>query len=210
MRTQDLIDALARDAKSERRGVRQSLGIGLAAGIAASVPLFLWLLGPRADFAQAIATPWYPAKIAILAGLAMLAIPVAEALARPGARVQGWLLLLPAGLLALAVLADLAMLGLPGAAMRLQGKNGLDCIALIPLFSAAPLMATLIALRGGAAPSATRAGLAAGLLSGAIGGVLYGLYCPDDSPLFVVVWYSIGIGIVAGTGALVGRAMLRW
>lgn len=210
MRTEDLIDGLARDAKSERRGVGYRLVVCLAAGVGASVALFLWLLGPRADFAQALATPWYPLKIAILAGTAALAIPVAETLARPGARVPSAWLLVPAGLLGLAVLADLAMLGMSGASMRLQGKNGLDCITLIPLFSAAPLIAVLMAMRSGAAAFPARAGLVAGLLSGAVGGVLYGLYCPDDSPLFVAAWYSIGIGAVACAGAAAGRTVLRW
>ena len=210
MRTEDLIGALARDAKDERRSVGQTLAVAWAAGIAVALALFLFLLGPRVDFAHAMTTPWYPLKLAVLGAIAVFCVPIAEALLRPGARVPSLWLVLPSVLLALAVAADLWALGVAGAWTRLQGRNGLYCVTLVPFFSVAPLVASLIAMRTGAPTSPLRAGLVAGLLSGAVGGLLYGLYCPDDSPLFVAVWYTIGIAVVASAGALAGRVLLRW
>lgn len=186
------------------------LAFALTAGVAVSVMLFLGVLGPRADFSAAIALPWYPLKIVILAGIAAAVLPAMEALGRPGARASAAWLLLPGALLGIAVVADVAILGTSGALMRLQGKNWLHCLSLVPLFAAAPLVAVIAAVRGGAATHPARAGFAAGLLSGAIGGFLYGIYCPDDSPLFVAVWYTLAIGLVAGIGALAGRFLCRW
>ena len=210
MRTEDLIEALARDAKCERPGVGRTLAIGCAAGAGVAILLFLATLGLRADFQQAILSPWYVAKVSVLFSMVVATIPVVDALSRPGAKVPTSRFLLPGALLAVAILADLWVMGVPGSLRRLTGTNGLDCIALTPFYSAAPLVATLIALRNGAPTSPGRAGLAAGLLTGAIGGLLYSLYCPDDSPLFVAFWYPIGIGLVVVSGGLAGRIALRW
>jgi hypothetical protein len=53
-------------------------------------------------------------------------------------------------------------------------------------------------------------GAVAGLFAGALGAVLYATHCPDDSPLFVAVWYGLAIAAVALIGALAGRRLLRW
>jgi hypothetical protein len=50
----------------------------------------------------------------------------------------------------------------------------------------------------------------AGLLAGGLAAALYAAHCPDDSPLFVAVWYTLALGIVVGVGAVAGRAVLRW
>jgi hypothetical protein len=54
------------------------------------------------------------------------------------------------------------------------------------------------------------AGAAAGFAAGAIAAAIYAWHCPDDSPLFLATWYTIGIAIVTGAGALLGRRWLRW
>jgi hypothetical protein len=54
------------------------------------------------------------------------------------------------------------------------------------------------------------AGAAAGLVSGALAAIAYGLHCPESSALFVLTWYSLGIALATGLGALVGPWLLRW
>ncbi|MCL2429688.1 MAG: NrsF family protein, partial [Alphaproteobacteria bacterium] len=54
------------------------------------------------------------------------------------------------------------------------------------------------------------AGAAAGLAASGAAVVLYASHCPDDSPLFVAVWYSSAIAIVAAAGFLAGARLLRW
>jgi len=50
----------------------------------------------------------------------------------------------------------------------------------------------------------------AGLFSGAVAAAIYAAHCPDDSPLFVALWYSLAIAIVAAAGGIAGRLALRW
>ncbi len=84
------------------------------------------------------------------------------------------------------------------------------CLESIPFLAAAPLVAVLLALRQGAPEHPALAGAAAGLFAGAIGAAFYATHCPDDSPLFVAAWYTLGITIVIGIGALAGSRVLRW
>ena len=51
---------------------------------------------------------------------------------------------------------------------------------------------------------------AAGLAAGALAAVIYGLYCREWAAPFVFVWYSLGVGLSAAFGALVGMRLLRW
>jgi hypothetical protein len=83
-------------------------------------------------------------------------------------------------------------------------------MGLIPMLSAAPLIAVIIALRQGATTHPVLAGAAAGLLSAGIGAALYATHCQSDSPLFVAVWYVVATIIVTLAGAVLGQRFLRW
>ena len=94
--------------------------------------------------------------------------------------------------------------------MVATGRNSLVCLAAVPLLALPMFVVLMQALRHGAPSRPATAGATAGLLSGALSALLYALQCTDDSPLFVIVWYSLGIGIMAVLGALWGRRALRW
>jgi hypothetical protein len=53
-------------------------------------------------------------------------------------------------------------------------------------------------------------GAVAGLLTGALAATLYATHCPDDSPLFVALWYVPGMALVTLAGAAAGNGMRRW
>ena len=132
---------------------------------------------------------------------------------RPGASARGVLAVAlgaPLLLLALGVLGEL--LSVPAAqwSQRLIGSNAMFCLKSIPLLGLAPLLAILFALRNGAPERPALAGAGAGLFAGAIGAALYAMHCPDNSPLFVAVWYPIGIAMVTAVGAMLGARLLRW
>jgi hypothetical protein len=90
------------------------------------------------------------------------------------------------------------------------GTNAVVCLVAIPLLSIVPLAAILYVMRNGAPTSARRAGAAAGCLAAAVGAAAYAIHCPDDSPLFVAVWYSLAFLLVLMAGAAAGARVLRW
>ncbi len=210
MRTDDLIEALSKDAGNVAQSVERRFGLFEAGGFAVAAALFLATLGPRADLAQAMLSPWFLLKVAFVALLVVLLLPLAVALARPGARVSFGRIAIAGAALLLAIVADLVLHGRADWQARMVGTNAMLCLTFIPVLALAPLIAALRALRHGAPVRPAMTGFTAGLLSGAIGATLYAFHCSDDSPLFVALWYSLAIAGVAALGAVLGRLMLRW
>lgn len=211
MKTDDLIALLAADAPA-RGHLDRGLYAALAAGILVSGGLLLATYGLRQDIASAIETARVLFKIGATLLLAGLAAALALRIGRPGLslRTRGTLLLLPAALLAAAVALELAVVPAGDWRANMMGHNAAFCLFLIPVLSLAPLAGLLLALREGAPENPTLAGAVAGLSAGAIGAALYAWHCPDDSPLFVAVWYVLAIALVTTAGALIGRRLLRW
>ncbi|HEY2069602.1 MAG TPA: DUF1109 domain-containing protein [Rhizomicrobium sp.] len=186
--------------------------LAVLAGTGLAALLFIVTLGPRPDFMSAMHTWRFVGKFVVtLALAASTALLVAQA-AHPGAArgPADILLILAPALLLVAIVVEL--LAMPHASWmpRMMGHNALPCMASIPLFSLAPLALTLFALRRGAVTQPMRAGALAGLMAGGLGAALYAAHCTDDSPLFVALWYTLGIAFVTGAGALIGRRLLRW
>ena len=113
-------------------------------------------------------------------------------------------------MLAAAVVCELAVL--PAAAWRpaLIGTNWIHCLTLVPVFGVLPLVLALWGLRHGAATRPALTGFLAGLLAGGLGAAAYAAVCPDDSPLFVMTWYPVGILALGALGAVAGQRVLRW
>jgi len=93
---------------------------------------------------------------------------------------------------------------------KLIGTNAVACVTLIVLLSALPFAALFFALSQGAPAEPGLAGAVAGIAAGALAATLYAMHCTDDSPLFVATWYTIGIGIMALAGSVLGERLLRW
>jgi hypothetical protein len=92
----------------------------------------------------------------------------------------------------------------------LLGKSWKVCPLLL-LTLAVPLFVGLLRSFRRLAPTRLRAaGAAAGLAAGAWAATIYCLHCPEVSALFVLMWYSLGILLAAGAGALVGPRFMRW
>ncbi len=210
MQTDDLIDALARDAGSPLPEMERSIARSIAAGIAVAALLFFVLLGPRPDLQPSLMMSWFGMKALITLLLAVASFQAVSALARPAAKVPLWPLVAVVVLLFAAIADDLMLYGTSEALTRLVGNNARVCLTFIPILSAAPLVSALLALRYGAPTRPGLAGAAAGLFCGAVGASFYAWHCPDDSPLFVAVWYSLAIALVTAAGALLGQRVLRW
>jgi hypothetical protein len=211
MKTANLVEALVADRATDSRALRFTLASALALGGLVSLVFFFIELGVRADIKPALATWRFDLKVGLVLLAMLLAFGLCIALSRPVTSGHPGRRLLP--LLALAVLAiALELVALPSAtwANRLVGSNALICLVAIPTLAIAPLAAVLMVLRVGAPASPALAGAAAGFLAATAGAALYAFHCFDDSPLFVVTWYTLAAVLVVAVGAAAGHRLLRW
>jgi hypothetical protein len=211
MKTEDLVEALVADRATARKSIPGVSAGALGLGSLVSLGLFFIVLGVRQDIAPALATWRFELKVGMVVLALVLAFSLCMALSRPVATARPVRRLLPLAALALiAVVVELAVLPSASWGTRLVGSNALICLAAIPALAIAPLAAVLASLRAAAPASPALAGAAAGLLAAAAGAALYAFHCFDDSPLFVVVWYSLATIPVVILGALAGHRLLRW
>lgn len=211
MKTDDLIDLLAKDA-APQWPFRTLYIAALCCGIGVAGVLFFTMVGLRPNFAQAAETFRFPLKFALTLPLAMGAAGLALALAQPAADsgISRWLVVAASAIAVGAIASELYVLPPELWMTNLVGHNAVFCLRTIPMLAAGPLLCLLFVLRRGAPTHPGRTGAWAGLAAGAIGATWYAAHCPDDSPLFVAVWYSLGIAAMTFAGYAAGRRLLRW
>lgn len=213
MNTDDLIRALVADTATHKPPIGKTVAWAFLIGSVLAALLFSATLGARADFLYSIVhAPRFQFKFLFTLSIALPALFMARRSARPDGdtRGLGWWLMLPLLLLMAGVAGEMMSVPREHWAIFAKGQNSLICMAMIPLLAAAPLAATLYALRQGAPSNPGIAGAAAGLFAAGIGATLYAAHCSDDSPLFVSIWYPAGIAIVTLAGMLAGRRILKW
>ena len=212
MRTENLVRALAADNTIRAHSVEQRLAIAMVPALALAAAMFLLGLGPRPDFAVAMANPQVILKFVITLSLAATAMVLACRLARPACatKIPALSLLAAPALLVFAVLVELFRSQPASWTMKLVGTDLLVCLVSIPLLALPMLVAALLALRHGAPLRPALAGAVAGLLAGGLGAALYAFYCPNDSPLFGAAWYTLAIAEVVIVGSITGRIVLKW
>lgn len=212
MDTDQLIRTLAADSAHRARPVWLMLALALLAGAPITMAIFFWKLGVRPDIMTAMHNPLFDLKFAVTLSLAIPAIATSLHLSRPEASPRGWawLLAIPLGLLIAGIAAEMMLPQRLPMMARLIGSNSRICLTAIPVMSLPLLAAALIGLRHGATSRPTLTGAIAGLLSSGLAATLYASNCTDDSPLFVITWYSIATAIVTLLGALAGSRLLRF
>jgi hypothetical protein len=212
VKTGDLIRALAADSEVHPTPLGRALALALVPGVAIALGLHFAVLGLRPHLLALLGEPRLLFKLCLTILLAVLSGALVSRIARPGADIRhiSLVLAIVPALLAAAGLAELLVVPAAEWGKRLVGTNAIFCLESIPFLAAAPLVAAVLALRQGAPEHPALAGAAAGLFAGAIGAACYATHCPDDSPLFVAAWYTLGIGVVVVAGALAGRRLLRW
>ena len=212
MRTEDLIKAIAGDAAAPRPALGVRVAVALAAGGVIAAVWFAIDLGMRPDILTALQTWRFLLKLAVMLVAFGCALWACMRLAEPGTTLVEVAPALAAAPLLLVVGSLLELASVPPAdwTAHAVGSYWRICLVSIPLLSIAPLVALLIALRAGAPRSPSAAGAVAGGLAAALAAVLYATHCPDDSPLFVALWYVLAMLPVLAAGALIGRHALRW
>lgn len=215
MKTEDLIAMLARSAganppETAQKDFNMRLAAALGAGFVVAALLVIVFLHMRPDIGVNIDAVLM--KAAFAAMIAVLSLPLALKLLRPGQSL-GWRAGAAAAFIAIAIV--LGLVSLAGAApqqrlAKLMGGGFPWCVALIPVL-AAPSAALLVWLMRGFAPTnLALAGAAIGAAAGGIGAVAYAMYCPVDSVAFVTIWYSAAIALCAALGSLIASKFLRW
>ena len=212
METEQLIRTLAADSAHRALPVGYVLALALVAAVPVSLAMFAAGLGVRPDVMSAMHNPFFDLKFVETMALAAVAIAVSLHLSRPEASLKGWgwLLLIPAGILAAGLASEMMIAQKAPMMTRLIGTNSRICLTAIPLMSLPLLAGALIGLRHGAPARPAVAGAIAGLLSAGLAATLYASHCTDDSPLFVATWYTIAIALVTAVGALAGSKVLKF
>jgi hypothetical protein len=211
MRTDYVIRLLVEDLPKRPAGVGAALRIWWPIAAVAAGAGFLAIAGVRTDL---LASGFAPTMLKVALGLSIAAVSFVGALwlSRPEVTTA----VAAKGLIAIAMFLVVVLAtsfwsqGLDAWRMRLFGKSVLPCLTLIPLVAALPLAASLMALRRGATTEPARAGALAGLASAGLAIVAYGLFCTEDSPIFIAAWYSLAAVITGLAGAALGRMLLKW
>jgi len=212
MQTDDLIDQLSTRLEPVKGGaVARLLAGAVLLGIAGSVVVMMAMIGPRHNLAAAMTHPGMWTKLAYTFAIAAFGLWLVERAGRPGAEMARPARFLVLPLLAIALLAGL-QLSAPGADMPglMMGHSSRVCAALVILTALPTLAATFWALRRLAPTRLTLAGAGAGLFAGAAGAFVYCFHCNEEAAPFIAIWYTLGIALVTGLGALLGRSLLRW
>lgn len=211
MKTDTLIDLLARGAGPAPRALAwRRLSPAGVAGLLASAALAVAAFGPVPAALWATAMPW--AKMAYAGALALAAGWLTARLSQPAAPLVRPQRVAAAVVLAMAACGAVSLWSEPaGARMAaLLGQSWAVCPWNVLALSLPALAASLWAVRGLAPTRPRAAGFAAGVLAGALGACGYALPCPEASPAFVAVWYTLGIALTGALGAALGPRVLRW
>ena len=213
MKTDDLIASLSADLPKVAPGaVARRVALGLGLGVLGSTAVMLAWLGPRPDIAQAVATPmfWMKFGYAAITGLilAALLIRLAKPAARPG--VLAAIAAIPFAIVAAMALMRYAQAPPEAHRAMLMGHSSMLCPWRIVAIGLPLLAGAVWAVRGLAPTRLGLAGLVAGGCAGALGAAVYAFACNETSAPFLAVWYTLGMALVAGLGALGGSRLLRW
>lgn len=213
MNTDLLIDRLGRDLAPVPSGERRRrLVTGIIVGGAVTLTLVALVMGVRSDLAAAMHGFAFWMKWIYTASLGVCAFLLTARLARPEpVRLwRFWPAATPVALLAVMAAAELAGTPRRDWLTMWLGATWRICPWLVLLLSV-PIFAGLLWSFRRLAPTRLRAaGAAAGLTAGTWAATLYCLHCPEVSAVFVLTWYTLGILLSAGLGAVLGPRVLRW
>jgi hypothetical protein len=213
MKTDDLIQSLTRDVPAvPRHALGGRVAFGIAGGGLVTLVLVMLALGVRPDLWIAMHGFAFWMKWTYTASLGIVAIVATMRLARPDALPSRWpwLLAIPVLVLTGIGVGELAYTPSRDWLAMWLGQSWKVCPWIV-LTLAMPIFVGLLWSFRRLAPTRLRAaGSAAGLAAGACAATIYCLHCPEVSAIFVLTWYSLGIVLAAGFGALVGPRFLRW
>jgi hypothetical protein len=213
MNDQALIQSLCDDLHPVRpHRFEQQLTSGLVLGGAVSLMALVATFGIQPGLTESAGFIPLFLKISYAASLATVALVATVGLARPGSPVKSRRGAVAAivVLLGVVALSEFALELDAQAAHLWLGASWQSCSLRIAAL-ALPLTAGIgWAVRKQAPVRLREAGATIGLAAGSIAAGIYALACTEASAGFVLAWYSIGIALSTGLGALFGPRLLRW
>lgn len=213
MNTEQLIASLSADVpRVSRHALARRIGFGIAGGGLVAMIAVLVVLGVRPDLEVAMQGFSFWMKWTYTISLGLGAIYAIGRLARPvPASLRGlWLLAVPVLVLAGIGIGELAS-NPPSEWLAMWLSRSWKVCPWLVLALSVPIFVGLLWSFRKLAPTRLRAaGAVAGLAAGAWAATIYCLHCPEVSAMFVLTWYSLGILLAAGSGALLGPRLMRW
>jgi len=213
MKTDALIDAIvASGGAAQTRSVRRRYAVMLAVGTVVTALVAMSTLGPRHDFAYAIALPMFCIKLGFVASLAILGTLGAFRSGLPGRRVSALLIGIVAvvgGIWIVAIAALVESTPVARGALLL-GDTWRTCPWLVGGLSIPVFVAIASAMRRMAPTHPHRAGALAGFASGATAALVYAFHCPELAAPFIGTWYVLGMLVPTLAGAVLGARLFRW
>jgi hypothetical protein len=214
VRTDELIVELARSVTPVAPLTPPSVRLGRwAAAMVVVAAAGVWLLGPRADIAQALRQPVYDLRLVTTVLTSMLAAAAALVLSVPGAErslFQRILPLLAAGAWA-AILGALLVAGGNAVVRVLAFPVNWPCSYKIFAFSLIPGIALVALIRRAAPLEPVWNAWLAGLAATTFGATATQLICPVDDPAHQLVGHVLPVLVFAVIATAIGvRSLGRW
>ena len=212
MRTEDLIEALAMEARPvSRHTVERGLAVGVLQGAVLAMLAMTLLLGARPDLASAVTGAAFWGKAAYPAALGVAGLIAAVQLARPDCRrVRGWwLLLAPILILGLTAWGEFDQASAAGRVAPFPDEDWRS-VPLILMLAIPVLVSAMAAMRAMAPTRRLLAGGAVGLVAGATAAAIYSLHCRQSSWVYLLTHYTLAIALVAAIVAAIAPRLLRW
>jgi hypothetical protein len=213
MNTDKLIQILASDPLRDSHPTfkRQLLlSIGFGGGI--SFFMMATILKIRPDLMFAATQPFFWLKIGFALSLLGVGLYEATKTAFPGNPTSNlyWKVSIPILVVWFAAFWTATNPSSPQTIDLVKGSTWQVCSLLIAFLSIPIFILIFYVLKDMACVKPRLTGFMAGLFSGGLAASIYSLHCPELSPVFLGIWYLLGMMIPAIAGALLGGKILRW
>lgn len=213
MRLEALIDQLSEELAPVRPR-RLWVDVSIMALIAVIELALLFAVGfAHLEMRRLMTQPSLGWRIASLGVISLVSGFVAIRSSDPAYSVERplrWLALIIAICLACGVVLGGVPVGMASIVHRLNWTSGVQCASKIVLLSIPPLIGLGVLGCRGAPTDLRRTALLIGLAAAGWGAFVFVFACPFNDPLYILVWYGLGCGIVTLAARLVLPRLARW
>jgi len=213
MNTDTLIQLLSREP-IEKRGIPFGLRLMGSVCIAAlfSLSYVVFHLGVQPDLLDKMMGVAFWVKFGFALSLLLVGLIIALKAGKPGKATSNYALPIASPVIAIWVVA-LWVLSQPSTSSlseMVEGSSWKVCSMRIASLSVPMFAAVFWSLKHMAPTRPRLAGFTAGLFAGGLAACIYALFCGEYSPVFIGIWYLLGIMTPAIVGGVLGKWLLKW